>query len=152
MRRKNVNTGEEFDPQNYYQIVKENSYNNKAIMDFIDVNSLPSPMFITNPSPALMLLPGSIIMVLFPNENFLRHRGNMSQSSFIEDEMDKGKDEILNKKRIFTAMLEQIQKRYDDSVEKSLERIDIENKRRAKNIKKEISKSLASNVSIRSFN
>ena len=59
---------DDLNEDNYQDILKKISYNNKAVLDYVDVEKSTLPIFITNPEPGFIILEGTKVMVIYANE------------------------------------------------------------------------------------
>ncbi len=105
---------------NYFEILKENSYNDKAVLDYVDVDRSPLPIFITNPEPGFILLEGVKVMVLFPNN--IKKRVATKSSVRVrkrDNKIEERAREMNERKKMFDLYIEQLQRIFDNRLNKA---------------------------------
>jgi len=120
-KSKSLNLKEaEFDPENHYQVIKDNSYNDKAITEFVDLNTSPFPIFITNPPPGMILVKKTKVMIMLLNPCINKFQETNDKLSADEKLLSDIVDKLQDKKRTFNGMMEIINKKNEEEVEKTI--------------------------------
>ena len=106
---------------NFNQIIKENSYNKKAIMNFVDLNSNHFPIFITNPPPGFILVAKTKVMILLASPSLIPKES----IRVIEEDLEFGFifDKLINNKKHFTSAMDMITKKYDEAMNKTIKKL-----------------------------
>jgi hypothetical protein len=102
-----------------YNILKDNSYNDKAILDYVDINRSPLPIFITNPEPNFILLEGVQILVLYPNIEKRRSNSGSVKNKVKTNPIFKISNVLDERKQLFDILIERLQKVFDEKMKKA---------------------------------
>jgi len=104
--------------------IKNTTRGGNYYMDMVDILTVPTPIFITNPRPNFVIPPNSKMMLLVDNQQEIKNsepgsiKKNTLKNEFYEKELNL-KKEKQHKKEEFDKIIENLRKKFHEQIDKN---------------------------------